>query len=51
MHADDLVVVGPHGHQLVDVAALQRLVELRSIVVGRASSAAGGGVRMRGGSG
>jgi len=34
MNAADLVVVGPQAHQPVDVAALQRLVELDLHVVG-----------------
>jgi hypothetical protein len=35
VHAGDLVVIGPHGHQLVEIGVLQRLVELGLDIVGR----------------
>ena len=41
MHAEDLVLVGPAGHQRVDVAALQRLVEGGFHIVGGAAEGGG----------
>jgi len=41
MDAADLVVVGPDGHQALDVAAPHRLVELELDVVGRSEGGSG----------
>jgi hypothetical protein len=44
VHAEHLVVVGPHRHQLVDVGLAQGLVELRLDVVGRCHQVGGLGL-------